>query len=345
MVGGKKIKIPLLLIKIFNFEYWPYWIFYIPLVPYILWCALKARSLTFFTAVNPSIYLGGVVGESKIDILKQLSDQYKPVTIFITSSPLLDDIIALMKEKQITFPIICKPNVGERGVNVEKVYNLEGVIKYMKDVPTDFLIQEFVDYPLEFGIFYYRYPDNSKRGVSSIVKKGFLEITGDGISTILELLGQNIRARFVLDELKEKLGDTVKQVLHKGEKFYPQPIGNHCKGTKFINNNHLINNKLINIFDNIAIAMDGFFYGRFDLKVSSIEDLYEGKNIKIMEVNGVTSEPGHIYDPSTKLLRAYRDMIWHIRTFYQIARMNHRIGVRYATWKEFSSAVHAFYKK
>jgi phosphomannomutase len=62
-------------------------------------------------------------------------------------------------------------------------------------------------------------------------------------------------------------------VLSLGENRLLEPIGNHCRGTKFVNANHLINNQLDEVFSKISEGFEGFYYGRFDMKVESIDDL------------------------------------------------------------------------
>ncbi len=56
-----------------QWEFWPMWATYLPLVPYLVFLAIKHRSLTLFTAANPGIPSGGLVGESKSQILRHLS--------------------------------------------------------------------------------------------------------------------------------------------------------------------------------------------------------------------------------------------------------------------------------
>ncbi|MBP6410464.1 MAG: carboxypeptidase-like regulatory domain-containing protein [Pseudarcicella sp.] len=107
-----------------------------------------------------------------------------------------------------------------------------------------------------------------------------------------------------------------------------EPIGNHCRGTAFLDNNFLINQQLNQVFDKIASTVRGFHYGRFDLKVKSIDDLYEGKNIKILELNGVWSEPAHIYDPNFKLWKAYKDLFWHWNTMSKISLLQSQKGIK-----------------
>lgn len=86
--------------------------------------------------------------------------------------------------------------------------------------------------------------------------------------------------------------------------------------------------------DEILKDFEGFNYGRFDLKVKTIEDLYEGKNIKVLELNGVNADPAHIFDPNYKLLKAYKDVAWHWKRLSDIAQYNYKLGLKYTSFRE-----------
>ncbi len=339
----RKIKIPLFLIKIFNFEFWPYWIFYIPILPYYFYLAARSKSVTFFSNVNPKILMGGVVGESKMDILNMVAKEYKPITIGFEGIVTIEQIKLALNSNGLNYPIILKPNIGERGNGVEKIENEIQLSNYLNNSNKDLIVQEFIDYTIELGVLFYKIPDSIEYGITSIVSKGFLEVIGDGESTIKQLLEENTRARFVIEDLLTRLENQANTILPKGVHFYPQPIGNHCKGTKFIDSNNLITNSVNEIFYNIVNQMDEFYYGRFDLKVKSIADFNLGKNIKIMEVNGVTSEPGHIYDPGTKLIKAYQSLMAHMKLVYRIAKVNKNRGYQYTSWSDFYQLMKNFY--
>lgn len=319
---------PLFFVRMFNYEYWTWWMFYIPILPYWLWLSLKSRSLTFFTAANPAIEAGGFFGESKMDILKMINPDYKPKTIFVSAGNTIAQIEEDLQKNKISFPLIAKPNIGERGFNVQKINNARELNQYIAATDfSDFIIQEFVNYELELGVLYHRLPGTADGKVSSVTIKEFLSVTGDGYSSVLELMQQSTRARFQIERLKRKMDDDIHRIPHEGEKVKLEVIGNHCLGTKFINGNHLINEKLHNVFNKIANSIEGFYYGRFDLKVKSLADLYNGENIKIMELNGVSSEPGHIYDPHGNLFNAYRDLMKHWKTVYEISKLNSKNGI------------------
>jgi len=61
-------KIKLVLTKITHWEYWPFELVYFPVVLYYFWLSIRARSFFFFSASNPSIETGGMLGESKFGI-------------------------------------------------------------------------------------------------------------------------------------------------------------------------------------------------------------------------------------------------------------------------------------
>lgn len=321
-------RLPLFLVKIIYYEYWPFWLFFLPLVPYWVYLSIKAKSLTYFTAANPGIIHGGVFGESKIDILDKIDPKYRPTSLFFKVSATLPEVVSSIEHSDLTFPMIIKPDVGERGSEVEKVESKSELKHYLERNDQDFIIQEFVDYDIELGVLYHRLPITGTSNITSIVQKEFLGVTGDGASTIRELLNQSERAKFQMKTMEEKHGNHLNDVLPNGVYENLQPIGNHCLGTKFLSGQHLINENLVKVFDKISIGIDGFNFGRFDLKVSSLDDLYAGKNIKIMELNGVTSEPGHIYDPKLNLFRAYKDTMFSMKTSCLVSIENMRNGAK-----------------
>ncbi len=327
-------KTPLFLVKLLNYEYWTWWVFYLPILPYWLYLAFKSRSLTYFTTTNPGIEAGGFFGESKIDILHKIADAYKPVTLFI---PHYQDLITTneqIKQAKLGFPLIAKPNIGERGNQVEKIHNEAELENYLSAHSGDVILQEFVEYEIEMGVFFHRHPSENYGKVSSITLKKFLSVTGDGTSTIEELMQQSHRARFQLNTFRNRLGSQMQQVVPQGEVKLLEPIGNHCRGTLFYSGNHLINEQLHDVFSQIALPIDGFYYGRFDIKVRSLADLYAGQHIRILELNGVSAEPAHIYDPGYTLWRAYRDFIRHMNIMHRICQQNIRNGVKPVTLSE-----------
>ncbi|MCG8318576.1 MAG: hypothetical protein MI921_03675 [Cytophagales bacterium] len=328
---GKRIFNSNFWIRLTHWEYWPFYLLYLPVFIYWVGLVLRARSAFFFSAANPTIENGGMLGESKIKILNTIAPELIPETMYFQPGTSKFQLLAVLKKNGVDFPFILKPDIGERGSFVEKIKNEDDLDRYLKQIKIPFLAQEYIDFPIEMGVFYYRYPSNPKGKVSSIVLKQMLNVTGDGKKTIRELILMNPRAKLQLAALEKSLGSDLDEVLANGEERELESIGNHCRGTAFLNGNYLINDQLNEVFDKISKSIEGFYFGRYDLRCSSLEDLYRGTGIKIMELNGAGSEPGHIYHPGTSIWIAYRDIFHHLEVLLKISKENHRLGVPYMT--------------
>lgn len=292
-------------------EYWPSSVFYFPVFMYYLFTSARLMKLNYFTLVNPGLKAGGLCGFSKYESFKNVPKRYLPKMIMLRAGK-KRDIPRLMKLKKISFPAILKPDSGERGMLVSKVNSLEEINKIREQHQLDFLLQEFVEGPLELGVFLIK---NRKRwDISSLTSKKFLTIIGDGRSTLKKLIETEYRAKkfFSLKDIEESL------VLEKNEAFLLEPIGNHSRGTQFVNECNHISKELTHTFQGVLKNLKGIKYCRLDLRTSSWEDLKNG-DFKIMEINGVSAEPGHIYDPNVKLTDAYRDLFHHWKTMAEIA--------------------------
>lgn len=270
-----------------------------------------------------------MMGEKKSEIFEQIPEEYLPKTILIEKG---DQEKAIQVASEIGYPIIAKPDIGERGVWVKKLKDEKELREYVNTCPVHFLLQELVDFPIELGVFYIKYPDQKGR-VTSIVKKEFLSVKGDGFSTVGELLKQNQRALLTADFESEHLKQMREIVPAKDEHLLVEPIGNHCKGTKFLNDNQEIDEALNEAFNTISDQIPDFYFGRFDLRCQSFDDLRKLKNFKIMELNGAGAEPGHIYQPGSSLLKAYQSIFWHLRVLAEISALNKKRGFSYWSFK------------
>ena len=321
------------IIKLRDWEYWPFGIIHAPFFIYWLLLSLKERSLFFFSASNPGIFMGGMLGESKFDVHKKLPEEVTPKTALIQWPVSSERIMQCLRENGFQFPLIFKPNMGERGWRVRRINSYKEAEDYGNEIKVDFLIQDLVDLPLEFGVFYVRYPLEESGKVISIVGKEMLFIEGDGKRTIQQLILEKDRARLQWNVLRVTYRHRLEEVLPGGEKLELVSMGNHCLGTKFLNCNHLITDTLSSSFDRISKRVDGFYFGRYDVRVSSIEDLEKGK-VKVVELNGCGAEPSHIYEPGFSLWKALRVLLQHWNYIYRISTQNHALGVRYLSFAE-----------
>ena len=317
-------------IKLLNWEYWPSKAFYYPIIPQILWLMLRARHLCFFTAANPGIYTGGMGLESKYDTILKIPERYRPRALLFQAGESLISLPSRLQAEGIRFPLIAKPDLGFRGLLVKKIDDQEALDTYLQRYPIDFIIQEYINLPEEVGILYYRMPGEAQGKVTSITTKEFLHVTGDGSSTVEELIRNKPRALLQMKRIRTNDPKILAQAPGVGERVSLGIVGNHAKGARFINSNHLIDDAICQNFDRISQEIDGFYYGRFDIKCQNLDALYTGEGMKIIEINGTCSEPTHIYDPERGTYwEALRDIAYHWRIIGRIARANHRRGFPY----------------
>jgi hypothetical protein len=263
-------------IKLFHWEYWPFHVVYVPVYLYWLRLCLKARSFFFFNTSNPGITNGGFLMESKKAIYDIIPEAFYPATLFFKAGTSKEEVLDLIQQQQLVFPLVGKPDIGMQGLSVKKLDSINEVIEYAHDSKVDFLVQEFVPFKNEVGIFYYRYPNESKGHISGIVSKEFLSVTGNGVLKIIDLLKQDKRYVLQLPVLKKTYGSKLQEILSDGEEFVLVPYGNHVRGARFIDASHLIDEQLTRRIDAVCRQVNGFYYGRLDVRYNTWEELQAG---------------------------------------------------------------------
>ncbi|PKH67563.1 D-alanine--D-alanine ligase [Flavobacterium sp. ALD4] len=316
-----------------HWEYWPFQLVYIPI--YFLWAfySVKAKSIFFFNASNPSMKNGGFIMASKKEIYNLIPQQYYPITELIKEGTSLEEIKTTIEEASIQYPCIAKPDIGLRGSGVKKINTVQDLEQYVVRANFDFVVQDLIPFQNEVGIFYIRYPHEKKGKITGIVSKEFLIVTGNGVATVEELIKVNPRYELQLKVLKQEYGNTLLEVLPKGEKLNLVPYGNHARGAKFIDGSHWVTPKLEDSVNEMCLQIPGFFFGRMDVMYNSFAELENGKNFSIVELNGAASEPTHIYDPKHSLLYAWKELARHITYMYKISVANNKSGVPYLEHK------------
>lgn len=308
-----------------HWESWHWFAKYILISPVWIWLSIKARSPWFFSAANPGITFSGYVGETKEEIYRQLPPRTLPNSVFIKQPILFEDVLQKI-EGRIQFPMIAKPNAGLMGFMFRKIDNVGQLKQYHAAMTADYIIQEYVTYPLEVSVFYYRYPGQSKGTITGFLKKEFLEVTGDGKSTLLELILQYPRVQFRIDEMKSKHAPHLNKVIADGETYLLSHALNLSRGGKLVSLAKEKDESLQKLFDELS-HYSGFHYGRYDIRCNSVEDLKEGKNYFILEFNGCGGEPHHVYGDGNSLWKACRILIHHWYQMFGISQMNRKAGV------------------
>jgi hypothetical protein len=318
-------------IRLAHWEYWNSTFVYAPLYPYWLWLSIKARSIYFLTAANPSIKNGGYIMESKMDVYGLLPKQAYPLTLLFDPATKMSEVLQRIADAGITYPFIAKPDIGERGLGVKKIETEADLQGYVDHMPVAFLVQEYVHYEKEVGIFYYKPPGAVKGYISGIVYKEPVTIVGDGISTFEMLVKRNDRYLLQWKQIKAMYPDKIGEVVARGKSLVLVPYGNHSRGSKFTDVTSMITPALTQTIDNICGQIPEFYYGRLDVRFDNWDTLENGADYSIIEVNGSGSEPTHIYDPGHSILFAWREIIKHWKLLYNISNYNNKRGTPYIT--------------
>lgn len=323
--------------RLWRWEFWPPWLFYFPLVLNFLWLALRHRSLSVFTAVNPAMPAGGFIGESKSEILKGLehAPEHLARTLLLPGrwelERKVDEAVAFMERHGLDWPVVLKPDAGQRGSGVSIVRARGELAAWLAGMPLDSILQEHV-VGEEFGVFYYRKPGEPGGRIFSITRKEFPAVIGDGERTLEELILTDERAVCMAPVYAAQLVERLFEVPAEGQKVRLVEVGNHARGAIFLDGAELETPAMLETFDRISRGYEGFYFGRYDVRATSTAELQEGRGFKIMELNGATSEATHIYDPRVSLWRAYGTLFEQWRILFDIGIRNAARGAPVVHW-------------
>jgi membrane protein DedA with SNARE-associated domain len=312
-----------------QWEFWPPWLAYLPVVPWIVYLMARHRSATVFTAANPTIPSGGFVGESKTEILEGLRASGKTVAEYV-ALPAGESLLQRLQAAQAFqatygFPIVLKPDVGERGSGVRVIrtwQELEGLLG--ETLGEAMLLQRYVE-GLEFGVFYYRYPGEEQGRIFAITAKHFPHVTGDGASSLRDLILKDDRAVCMVNAYEQSAPMGLDEVPGVGERVKLVEIGSHCRGSIFLDGTFLKTPALEEAIDRVTKTYKEFYFGRYDLRSESVDALRRGE-FTVIELNGVSAEATHIYDPAVSLWAAYRSLFEQWRIAFEIGAANRARG-------------------
>lgn len=321
-------------IKLTHWEFYPFSVIYFPIFFYYIYLCIKARSFFFFYASNPCIENGGYAMESKYAISKILPNAYQPKIIFLGREYSLEFIQNSISKNKMQFPLYLKPDIGGKGKGVKKVNDITQIIEHIKAYDVDFVLQECINYDQEAGFFYVKFPNEKYGKLTGINLKQNLFVLGNGINTLNELILMNKRAILLYDELVVLYKNKLDVVLYENEKLELMPYGNHARGAAFLDYSFKINDKLNTMFNKLASKIDNFYFGRFDIKFNTWEDLECERNFSIVELNGAGSEPTHIYDTKNSIFFAWKEIVKHLNYLYKVSKENKIRGYKYGTIKQ-----------
>lgn len=334
-------------LKTSYFEFWPAWLFYLPMKFYGGYLSLRYGPTTP-TISNPLFDAGGFAGESKSQILDQAPNSsqkwFAKHKKYVTTGNIDHDILNIEKivnDINISYPYVIKPDIGCRGIGVQLMENKDELQNYLKNFPVGeaVQIQELHDYPYEAGVFYIRYPHEEKGRIFSMTLKYFPRLIGDGTSTIRELIENDPRAKTISHVYMDRHAMRLNDVLEKDEVMRLVFTGSHSRGTIFKNGNDYITQAMTDKIDEISKTIPEFYFGRYDIRFHRFSDLEKGENMKIIEINGATGEATHIWDSNGTLMGAYKTLIEQYRSMFQIGHANKKRGFKPLSFKEVWSRI------
>lgn len=333
-------------IRLTRWEYLPIWVVNLPVVLYVvLYGIIRYRNPLLFTAANPGLPHSGFLGESKSGILGMLaaSGEALPQWYLVgegSAAERMEELEAWRRRASLDWPVVLKPDEGQRGAGVRIVRDAEEARAMLAAVALPVIAQEYVG-GREYGIFYARKPSEGEGKVLSIVIKEQLHVEGDGETTLEVLLLRHPRAIAQLDLFRERMAGRLGEIPAKGERVVLGELGTHALGSLFLDGRHLETAALRKVVESWVAGMEGFALGRFDVKAADDEALREGRALRILELNGVTAEVAHIYDPKYGIFYAWRSLMAQWRLALEIGAEQAAAGASVSRWRDFWGDIRA----
>jgi membrane protein DedA with SNARE-associated domain len=339
----------LALLRAMRFEFWPIWAVYAPLLPFFAWNGLRFGFARTLTAVNPCWPDSGVVGESKQLGLEAFDGEFVSPSFRIApaegtpsdgrayTAAHIDEALCMLEARGWTRgwtqPVIVKPDAGQRGLAVKVVRSEAGVRTLLADARAPLVVQRFEAGACEVGLFFIRDPGTRGR-LFSICDKRFAHATGDGRSTLRELITRDARLRLQERVFLERMQSRLDEIPAAGVRIRLGNAGNHAQGCLFVDGERLRTPELEAWVLRACEHARGFNYGRLDVRFPDEAACMRGEGGVILEANGITSESTNMYDPSFGAWRAWRIMFAHWRAAFLIGAANRQRGVQGLTLRE-----------
>ncbi|MEY3667793.1 MAG: hypothetical protein RL572_1333 [Pseudomonadota bacterium] len=320
------------------FEFWPTWLMYLPVGLQWLLLSVRHGSLTLPLIANPRIPLAGMVGGSKDLLFSQATGACRAAILpwFLhtvsadSAEQQAEDAIASARAQGIELPFVCKPDMGCRGSGVKLIRDAAQLTQTIASYPpgAGLICQQLAQYEPEVGIFYVRHPDTVAGWIPSLTFKHTPAVTGDGESTVADLVLRDARAGALIHLYAARNRDDWHRVLAPGEVHRLLFSASHCRGAVFTDARAHVTPALTNAVNRLMAGLPDFHYGRLDVKFRDIASLERGEHLEIVEINGASAESIHIWDKDATLGAAIKALLWQYRTLFQLGAVQRRRGVR-----------------
>lgn len=320
------------------FEFWPAWAMYFPVVVQSLGLAIRYRSLTLPLIANPKLSLSGMVGVGKSELMAQATGECDSTILSWFVYRISDESISEqttnieleMHEKDLDYPLVCKPDIGCRGVGVKLIHDRETLESILASYPENakIILQRLAQWEPEAGVFYVRHPNESQGKIISMALKYMPYVMGDGVSTLRQLIEKDARAGELSHLYFQRHEKYLNQVISDGETFRLIFAASHSRGAIFRDANSEITEAMSAKIDKLMKQIPEFYYGRLDIKFRDLASLKEGSHIEIVEINTASSESLHIWDRRATFMGAVKALLFQYRTLFLLGAENRRRGYR-----------------
>jgi pimeloyl-ACP methyl ester carboxylesterase len=327
-----------------RWEYWPSWAVYAPLVPRLMWRARRYGGLRITTCVNPAISLGGLVGESKsviFDAMAGAPEVARWTRIEAGELSARRDAVERFAAGLVSaWPLVLKPDRGERGSGVRIVRTESERDAALSEISIPLIAQEYVG-GVEYGVFWYRMPGDERGHVFSVSHKEPVALLGDGLKSLEDLLLAHDRVLPLLDYHLERHRSRLRDVPARGERIEVTELGTHSLGATFLDSMHLKTKELEVAIDRMMASAPYLDFGRFDIRAASEAEFRAGRGLRVLELNGLSAEAAHAYDPASPVSTARRILLEQWTLALRIGALRAQSGVRKAGWWEIWRALRA----
>ncbi len=333
-------------------------LFYLPLVLNWIRLGLKHRSMTLPTAANPTIFTGGMWGETKSSYFQDVAPEERKWIadfVLVNRTPDAQDPAAdiaraerALADKGLDFPLIAKPDIGWHGHGVRRIDDSGGLACYISNFPEahTVVLQRYVPYPAEAAVLYARLPGEARGRIVSLTLRYFPHVVGNGSMTVRDLINGDARAQWksslhlgVDPTHRGVSANDLDRVPQRGEVVRIALIGNQRAGALYRDACRHITPALEARFDAIGRSMTEFHYGRFDLRFDTIEALMRGEDFAIVEINGIGGESIDCWDPHLGVRECYRRLAAQQQLLFQIGHCNRARGFHPTKVGEFVSSL------
>ncbi len=319
------------------YEFWPSWLFEFPFYLYLgVQCLRQRVSVPFLAKANYALDHGEIGIGSKFHTQQQFDQSlFLPTELMRSSFSQVDKQSFIINfADRHGYPVILKPDIGMVGKGIIKLEKDGDIASCLSKLSGDYLVQKFTPFRFECGIFYTREQGVAK--ITGINVKHFPTVVGNGQDSLLTLAKNHYRYTHHWATFLQYFDTAVVPV--DGESVCLSFIGSHTMGCKFTDDAHLLTvaleKKLFDLFE----SQPGFNYGRLDVKAENEQALQRGEFI-IIEVNGISSLPTHMFDPRHSIWQAYKIFFSHGKRLVSIAREHRKEPMELMSFKNILNKV------